>query len=115
MDKTVKRAKMTKDSDWTSHWVTSREDKLGDLINELRKEEHMRPLAPYRLQDVVESLETHFSVENLDFIFNDMMQNRQNSSFYKDYAKNDRNLPKEDELKAAFNNVTCSRSPTDVP
>ena len=28
------------DSDWTSDWITTRENQLGDLFNELRKEEH---------------------------------------------------------------------------
>lgn len=108
VEKAVKRHKMTKDSDWTSDWVTSREDRLGDLINELRKEEHMRPLAPYRLQDVVDNLETKFSVENLEILIKDMEEQRLNSSFYKDYAKNDHNLPKEAELKASFDDVTKS-------
>ena len=30
------------DSDWLSNLVTTRENQFGDLINELRKEEHKR-------------------------------------------------------------------------
>ncbi|GJT23668.1 cytochrome c oxidase subunit 3 [Tanacetum coccineum] len=62
------------DSDWTSEWVTSRENRLGDLINELRGREHMRPLAPYRLQAVVDYLGSKYSVESLDEIILDVKE-----------------------------------------
>lgn len=70
MKKDVDRIKQQQniivDSDWIANWVTTRENELGDIINELRKEEHMRPLGPYRLQDVIESLENNYSIERLD-------------------------------------------------
>lgn len=89
------------DSDWTANWVTTRENALGDLINEFRKEEHMRPLAPYRLQDVVESLENKYSIERLDDIIRDIKEKGFDSSFYKE-SKIDHDLPKEDTLKKSF-------------
>lgn len=92
------------DSDWTASWVTERENELGDLINKLRKEEHMRPLGPYRLQFVIETLETKYSISDLEKIINDIKINQLNSSFYQE-SKMDREIPKEAELKAAWNDV----------
>ena len=67
----------------------------------------MRPLAPYRLQEVVESLESNYSIEQLDEIVRDISEKRLQSSFYQE-SKNDLNLPREAELKAAFKDVTKS-------
>ncbi|GER37014.1 UPF0246 protein Spro_0686, partial [Striga asiatica] len=53
----------------------------GSLIG---KEEHMRPLAPYRLQDVVESLKNNYSIEQLDEIIKDIKEKRLDSSFYQE-------------------------------
>lgn len=48
--------------------MTTRENRLGDLLNlnKLRKEERMHSLAPYRLQEVIERLEDLYGMENLD-------------------------------------------------
>nr|WMB96938.1 hypothetical protein [Solanum melongena]WMB96984.1 hypothetical protein [Solanum melongena]WMB97196.1 hypothetical protein [Solanum aethiopicum]BAN09102.1 hypothetical protein [Solanum aethiopicum] len=89
------------DSDWTANWVTTRENALGDLINRLRKEEHMRPLAPYRLQYVVESLENRYSIERLDEIIKDIKEKKFDSAFYKE-IKIDRDIPKEDTLRKSL-------------
>ena len=61
-------------SDKIANWVTTRENELADLINNLRKEEHMRPLAPYRIQHVIESLEDTYSIECLDDIVKDVKE-----------------------------------------
>ncbi|GJV44884.1 hypothetical protein Tco_1429420 [Tanacetum coccineum] len=92
------------DSDWTSEWVTSRENRLGDLINELRGREHMRPLAPYRLQAVVDYLGSKYSVESLDEIIRDVKEKGVGSSFYNE-SKIDRDLPTERALKASVGDV----------
>lgn len=65
----------------------------------------MRPLAPYRLQNVIESLENTHSIERLEEIIQDMKKHKLNSSFYQE-SKMDRYLPKEAALKAAWNDVT---------
>ncbi|GJR92384.1 cytochrome c oxidase subunit 3 [Tanacetum coccineum] len=88
------------DSGWTSEWVTSRENRLGDLINELRVRERMHRLAPYRLQAVVDYLESKYSVEALDEIIRDVKEKGVGSSFYNE-SKIDRDLPKEGALKAS--------------
>nr|GEX85610.1 cytochrome c oxidase subunit 3, mitochondrial [Tanacetum cinerariifolium] len=71
VDRVGSERNVVMDSDWTSKWVTSRENLLGDLINELRGREHIRPLAPYRLQAVVDYLGSEYSVEYLDEIIRD--------------------------------------------
>nr|GEV62525.1 hypothetical protein [Tanacetum cinerariifolium] len=92
------------DSGWTSEWVTSRENRLGDLINELRVRERMHRLAPYRLQAVVDYLESKHSVEALDEIIRDVKEKGVGSSFYNE-SKIDRDLPKEGALKASVGDV----------
>nr|GEZ80188.1 hypothetical protein, mitochondrial [Tanacetum cinerariifolium] len=100
VDRVGSERNVVMDSDWTSEWVTSRENLLGDLINELRGREHMRPLAPYWLQAVVDSLGSEYSVEYLDEIIRDVKENGVGSSFYNE-SKIDRDLPMERALKAS--------------
>ncbi len=44
----------------------------------------MRPLAPFRLQEVVESLERKYSTERLDEIIKDMEEKGKESTFYQE-------------------------------
>nr|GFD00254.1 hypothetical protein, mitochondrial [Tanacetum cinerariifolium] len=104
VDRVGSERNVVMDFDWTSEWVTSRENLLGDLINELRGREHMRPLAPYRLQAVVDYLGTEYSVEYLDEIIRDVKEKGVGSSFYNE-SKIDRDLPMERALKASVGDV----------
>ncbi|GJR96651.1 cytochrome c oxidase subunit 3 [Tanacetum coccineum] len=60
----------------------------------------MRPLAPYRLQAVVDYLGSKYSVESLDEIIRDVKEKGVGSSFYNE-SKIDRDLPTERALKAS--------------
>lgn len=106
VDKKKKTLQIKEDSDWMASWVTTCENQLGDLINKLRKAEGMRPLAPYRLQDVVESLENPYSMEELPNLIKDLQDKGTLSSVYKRSKIDNRSLPTEAVLKAAINDVT---------
>ena len=65
---------------------------------------HRRPLAPYRLQEVIESLERKYSVEYLDIIVKDVSAKILKSAFYQE-SKIDRDIPGEKKAKALFDDV----------
>lgn len=55
-----------------SDWITTRQNLIQDRLNELRRQEHMRPLAPNRMQEVVRILETLYGPEHLHSILEDL-------------------------------------------
>ncbi|MBW1279394.1 hypothetical protein KYD79_26810, partial [Escherichia coli] len=57
------------------------------------------------LQDVVESIESRYSIENLEKIITDLKDKGLNSTFYKE-SKIDHDLPRESVLKASILDVT---------
>src|SRR5215470_9603110 len=80
-----------------SDWVTTRQNLIQDRLNELRQQEHMRPLAPNRVQEVIRILETHYGPEHLHSILEDL-ETKGTGSFFYQQSKMDRELPKEKEL-----------------
>lgn len=81
-----------------SDWITTRETLIHEQLNKLRKAEHMRPLAPHRMQAVIQFLESEYGPESLNSILEELETHGLNSSFYKE-SKIERTLPKEQELK----------------
>lgn len=90
-----------------SQWVTDHENKVADLICELRKEDGLRLPAAHRLQEIVELLEHKYDVENLPAIIADLQANGRSSPFYKDSLTfyNDLKGVSETTLKHYYNNI----------
>lgn len=88
----------TADQKGLSDWITTRQNLIQDRLNELRRQEHMRPLAPNRMQEVVRILETNYGPEHLHSILEDLETKGVVSFFYQG-SKMDRELSKEQELK----------------
>lgn len=64
--------------------LTDRENKVADLICELRKEDGLRLPAPNRAQRIVELLEDEYGVEKAPPILTDLQANGRSSPFYRD-------------------------------
>jgi len=92
----------TADQKGLSDWITTRQNLIQDRLNELRRQEHMRPLAPNRMQEVVRILETNYGPEHLHSILEDLETKGVVSLFYQG-SKMDRewisSRAKEQELK----------------
>lgn len=67
--------------DWDR--LTDLENEVGDLICQLRRLEHMRSPAPYRLTHIVETLEEEHGLDQLPAILADLRENGLESPFYK--------------------------------
>lgn len=87
-------------ANWTAEWVTDHEERIGQELNKLRQEEHMRPLAFNRRNYVVDMLGDTYQVENFAIILKDLQDKGVNSEYYKASKIDNRNLPSEAEARA---------------